>query len=69
MNNPCNECIVRAICQTGCDELTNFIEQEDDVYPKDSFLYVEVARLVRMGILSLEYDQQGNIAWRVSGNE
>jgi len=64
MVNPCNECIVRAMCEVGCSKLSNYIRGRMKIldhphYTK--FDYDFVAKSVRNGTYELIHN---DTLWR-----
>ncbi len=53
MNNPCDECIVKAICQEGCESLVLHLKKHisKEGYTEDS--YWTIADWIRNDIVAL----------------
>jgi len=54
MYNPCNECIVNAMCQDGCDKLERYIYRLLVPSNNLSSTYFMLADDVRKGLFNLE---------------
>jgi sulfatase maturation enzyme AslB (radical SAM superfamily) len=54
MYNPCNECIVNAMCQEGCDKLERYIYKRMDPSNSRISTYFMLADDVRKGLANLE---------------
>ncbi len=72
--NPCDECIVKAMCKIGCINLEDFIR--DNVHYEDTqyddpkiWNYSVVSDQVREGVVILFEGKQGELKWKFDPTE
>jgi sulfatase maturation enzyme AslB (radical SAM superfamily) len=65
MENPCTQCIVKAICRSGCYKLADYIKKEVDAAP-GVWNYENISMMVRTGEITLYFNEEKELKWRIT---